>query len=238
MPARHHRTVDRITAIMEEVAANDDGINLQKLSSVVGAPKSTVQGFVNGLLATGYLVENQHKYFLGPGPYILTLRANRLPARTMRHDDLEELGKETGLDVLLGVRMGEHVVYIDEVGEDPVLRFIAKSRARRPLLETASGKIMLADMPENELHHFLRNHPNQEAVSAFLPELPAIQATGIARNPHSPIAGGSAIATRLEDGRGNLLAAVTLIGPEDEVRPRFDELEAILVAAKHRWAQR
>lgn len=238
MPARHHRTVDRIIAIMEEVAANERGINLQKLSTAVGAPKSTVQGFVNGLLATGYLLESQHQYFLGPGPYILTLRANRLPARTMRHDDLEELSKETGLGVLLGVRMGEHVVYIDEVGEDPALRFIAKNRARRPLLETASGKIMLADMPENDLHHFLRNHPNQQAVSAFLRQLPTIRASGIARNPHSPIAGGSAIATRLEDARGDLLAAVTLIGLEDDMRPRFEELEEILVAARRRWAQR
>lgn len=238
MPPRHHRTVDRITAILEEVASNRDGIGLHQLTTVVGAPKSTVQGFVNGLLAAGYLIESDHRYHLGPGPYVLTLRANQLPARTVRHADLLELAEATGLSVLLGVRVGEHVVYVDEVGESPPVRFIAKSRARRPLLETASGKIMLADMPEPELHRFLREHPNQPAVSGFLGELASIRQTGVARNLESPIAGGSAIATRVDDTQGNLLAAVALIGTAEEVRPRFDELEKVLCKARAEWARR
>lgn len=238
MPSRRHRTVDRITAILEEVAANPDGIGLHRLAGIVDAPKSTVQGFVNGLLAAGYLVEYERRYHLGPGPYVLTLRANRLPARTVRHADLVELAETTGLSVLLGVRVGEHVVYVDEVGESPPVRFIAKSRARRPLLETASGQIMLADMPEPELHRFLRDHPNQPAVAEFLAQLPSIRATGIARNLESPIAGGSAIATRVEDAEGHLLAAVALIGRAEEVRPRFDELAVVLEKARARWAAR
>ena len=238
VPARHHRTVDRITAIVEEVASNPDGIGLQQLATVVGAPKSTIQGFVNGLLAAGYLIESHHRYHLGPGPYILTLRANQLPARTVRHADLLELAEETKLSVLLAVRVGDHVVYVDEVGDSPPVRFIAKSRARRPLLETASGKVMLADMPEPELHHFLRNHPNQGAVSHFLADLDSIRQTGVARNLESQISGGSAIATRVDDAQGNLLAAVALIGTAEEVRPRFDELELVLRKARADWAQR
>lgn len=238
MPPRHHRTVDRITGILEEVASQRDGIGLNRLASVIGAPKSTVQGFVNGLLAAGYLIEADHRYHLGAGPYVLTLRATQLPARTVRHADLLELAEASGLSVLLAVRVGEHVVYVDEVGDSPPVRFIAKSRARRPLLETSSGKVMLADMPEPELHDFLRNHPNQHAVSLFLAEIASIRETGVARNLESPIAGGSAIATRVDDAQGNLLAAVALIGTAEEVRPRFGELEIVLRKAREEWAAR
>jgi len=238
VPSRHHNTVDRITAILEEVALEPSGMTLTVLAKLIDAPTSSVQGFVNGLVACGYLVEADRRYLLGPGPYILTLRANRMPARTVDHQDLVVLADRTDCSVLLGVRMGDDVVYVDDVGDSPEVQFVAKARTRRPLLETASGKIVLAEMPEEELLRFLRNSPDRDLVSEFLREVPMIRKTGIAVNPNSTVPGGSAIGARVEDNRGEFVAAVTLVGRSEEIQPRFDELAAILIETTASWNNR
>ena len=43
MPARHHRTVDRTVAIIEQTARSRDGVTLAELAKTLSAPKSSVQ---------------------------------------------------------------------------------------------------------------------------------------------------------------------------------------------------
>ena len=80
MPARPHRTVDRVTGILETVSLNPRGVTLAELATALDAAKSSVQELTNGLLARGYLVQEDGRFHLGPGPFILAARANRLAA--------------------------------------------------------------------------------------------------------------------------------------------------------------
>jgi DNA-binding IclR family transcriptional regulator len=70
MPARPHRTVDRVTAILETVSLTPQGVTLAELATALDAAKSSVQELTNGLLARGYLVEDDGRFHLGPGPFI------------------------------------------------------------------------------------------------------------------------------------------------------------------------
>ena len=54
---QNHRTVDRVTQILEEVTYRP-GITFTELARALGAPKSSVHGFVRGLLAKGRLYED------------------------------------------------------------------------------------------------------------------------------------------------------------------------------------
>jgi DNA-binding IclR family transcriptional regulator len=238
MPSHSHRTIDRVTQILEVVAGRPEGCTLTELSTELDAPKSSIQGFVNGLVHTGYLDEHDRRYLLGPAPYMLTLRANRLPARTVGHDDLVALNEESGCTVLLGVRVGQHVVYVDDAGEGMYLQFIARTRARRPLLETAAGQVLLAALPEDELHRFLQRHPDHAAVERYLDTLPEIRKTGIAVNESSPVPKTSAVARQVRNGAGHVVASVTLSGRPEDVLTRVDELSAMLRAATDAWAGR
>jgi IclR family transcriptional regulator, acetate operon repressor len=56
MPARPHRTVDRVIQILETVSLSPRGITLAELATALGAAKSSVQELTNGLLARGYLI--------------------------------------------------------------------------------------------------------------------------------------------------------------------------------------
>jgi DNA-binding IclR family transcriptional regulator len=238
MPAKSHRTIDRVTQILEIVSARPQGITLTELSREMQAPKSSIQGFVYGLLHTGFLEEHDRRYYLGPAPYVLTLRANRLPARTVAHSDLVDLHDRTGLSVLLGVKVGQHLVYVDEVGNTADLRFVTYSRRRRPILRTAAGKALLAFLDDRELHDVLAGHPDQEGVEPFLAEVDEIRERGYSINKRSPISGVTAVGAPVRDHEGHIVAAVALAGTAEDVADRIDELGHLLGEATVAWAER
>jgi DNA-binding IclR family transcriptional regulator len=227
VPFRHHRTVDRVVAICEAVARDGRGLTLGDLADRLQAPKSSIQELTNGLLATGYLVEEQKKFFLGPAPFVLTLMSNPVAARAIEHDDLIRLSKKMGTTVLIAIQVGDTYVHLDQVGESagPAVLHGVRIRQRRPLLETASGKIILANLAPQELDHALltaaRSGP--DAIDRFMAELPEIRRSGVAFNYGATVTDAYAAATGIYDRQGRFVAAVSIIvGPE-----RADELQAL-----------
>jgi DNA-binding IclR family transcriptional regulator len=210
VPPRHHRTVDRVVAILEMVARNSRGMTLTAVSQTMGAPKSSVQELTNGLIAAGYLVERDGRLTLGSGPFVLSLMGNRIAALGLRHEMLEELHRALGHSVMVGIGVGDSLVYIDQVGVHPALEFVARNHSRRSLYATASGKIILAEMPPREMDAFLMSAPVNEAadVQAFLKELPSIRATRLAYNMGATVPDAIAVATPMTDAKGAFIASV------------------------------
>src|SRR6476660_1321022 len=124
MPARPHRTVDRVTGILETVSLSPRGMTLAELTVAMDAAKSSVQELTNGLLARGYLVEEERRFHLGPGPFILASRANKLAALSLDHQFVVDLAERLGCTVLVGVRVGDAIIFTDHAGEEsPTLTF-------------------------------------------------------------------------------------------------------------------
>ena len=143
----HHRTVDRVAELLEASVARP-GATLSQLARAVGAPVSSVQKLVDGLVAAGYLDETDRRYRLGPAPSVLSARAGRRTVETVRHADLVALGARVGLPVQLAVRVGDDAVWVDWAGADEAFDYALSSRVRRPLGESAAGRVLLAHLPE------------------------------------------------------------------------------------------
>ncbi len=226
MPARAHRTVDRVVQILETVSLSPRGVTLSELAVALGAAKSSVQELTNGLLARGYLVEDERRFHLGPGPFILASRANKLAAASLDHQFVADVAKALGCTVLVGVRVGDAIVFVDHVGEEsPGLTFVARTQARRPLYTSAAGKTLLANVPDDEMNRLLDlAGPEQAAeVRQFLAELPEIRARRLAFNRGATLADAFTVATPLLTPDGVLVASITAgVGPADA--DRLDEL--------------
>ncbi len=69
---QNHRTIDRVTRILEEVVYKP-GMSFAELVRALDTPKSSMHGFIRGLLAKGWIYENQRRFYLGPAVYGLTL---------------------------------------------------------------------------------------------------------------------------------------------------------------------
>src|SRR4029078_4514114 len=134
MPVRPHRTVDRVIEILETVSLSPRGAKFAELAAALDAAKSSVQELTNGLLARGYLIEEERRFHLGPAPFILAGRGNKLAALSPDHQFVAELAEPLDCTILVGVRVGDAIVFVDHVGdESPSLTFVARAQARRPL---------------------------------------------------------------------------------------------------------
>ena len=235
---QNHRTVDRVTQIIEEVVYHP-GMTFAELVRALDAAKSSVHGFIRGLLAKGWLYEQEHRFYLGPALYGLTLASGHIRAGLVQHADLIALHQETGLAVALGVRAGDHLIYVDEAGSDYLAGFEARSNIRRTLLVTAGGKAMLAALPELERDAYLRRRTSaeREQVERFLAEYDQIRKTRIATNLGQR---GSrfGVATTVHNRIGEPVASVTLVGPTADVEPRMQKLSRMLTKHVDGWSQR
>ena len=226
---QNHRTVDRVTQILEEVTYRP-GITFAELARALDAPKSSVHGFVRGLLAKGWLYESDKRFYLGPAIYGLTLASGQMQAGSVTQDDLDKLHELTGLSVFLGIQAGDHLIYVSVGGADEQSRYTASTRLRRDLLDAAGGKALLAEKSDAVRDGYLRRRGPEEAekVSQFLSEFRDIKQTGIATNYKY---GGAqlALATVVRNQVGEAVSAITLVGPAADAAPREAELRKTLL---------
>lgn len=234
---RRHRTVDRVTQILEEVVYHP-GMTFAELSRVMGAPKSSIYGFTQGLLAAGWLYEQDRKFYLGPAVHGLTLASGQVRAGLVTQDRLVELHEATGFAVFLGVEAGDHLIYIAEAGGDSIADIEARRNIRRTLLGTATGKALLAVRNKEELQAFLRRHSRteKEEVESFLSEYDEIRRTGLAINFR--LSGTRmAIATVLPGHQNKAPAAVAIVGPAAKMKPKAKKLSETLLEYAALWAR-
>ncbi len=226
---QNHRTVDRVTQILEEVTYRP-GITFAEVARALDAPKSSVHGFVRGLLAKGWLYESDKCFYLGPAIYGLTLASGQMQAGSVTQDDLDKLHELTGLSVFLGVQAGDHLIYVGVGGADEQSRYTARTRLRRDLLDAAGGKALLAERSDAVRDGYLRRRGPEKAekVSQFLAEFRDIKQTGVATNyAYSGIQ--LALATVVRNQFGEAVSAITLVGPAADAKPREAELRKTLL---------
>jgi DNA-binding IclR family transcriptional regulator len=234
---RNHRTIDRVTQILEEVVYRP-GITFAELARALDAPKSSVYGFIQGLLAKGWLHEDDRRFYLGPAVYGLTLASGHIRAGTVTQEDLDALHRATGQTVFLGVEAGDHLIYIGESGTDALTGFAARSNIRRELISTAGGKALLAEKPAAERDAYLRRQQakDPDLVEAFLAQISDITNTGVARN-HRHHGAQLALAAAVHDRAGKAIATAIILGPTTTMAPREASLRRTLLKHVATWQQ-
>jgi hypothetical protein len=138
---KEHRTVRRVTSILEAVARHREGVRLNAIVAVLDAPKSSVFGLVKGLVADGYLREQDGFYRLGPAVTAL-LASPMSPARDVLdvvRPAMDELRATFDETVMWCTRVGDSVVYLEVAESAQLIRYSAPLRTRRPLYPTHRG---------------------------------------------------------------------------------------------------
>ncbi|PSK89653.1 IclR family transcriptional regulator [Murinocardiopsis flavida] len=179
--AKEHRTVTRITTILETVAGAEGGVRLRDVVDVLDAPKSSVYGLVQGLAAVGYLEEREGVYRMGPAVTML-LSPNRSALISAARPALEHLRRQFDETVTLAVRVGYSTVYLDSVESSRPIRYSAPLRQRRPLYPTSAGKCLLAFMPPNLRGSYLVSAVDEGERGAVVAELAQVREEGVAYN--------------------------------------------------------
>ena len=221
--AGEHRTVSRVTTILERVAAAQTGVRLAELAAVLDAPRSSVHGLVKGLVATGYLREEDSAYVMGPAVGALLMAAPPTLDLAAR-PEMEKLHRQFDETVMLAAQVGDSVVYTDAIESTRVIRYSAPLHTRRPLYPTSAGKCILAFAPGQMRENYLATHISEpEQRDLVRRELTEIAIAGVAANRGETEPDDSGVASPILIG-DQLAAVMCVSGPTSRILNRLDEI--------------
>jgi DNA-binding IclR family transcriptional regulator len=222
--AREHRTVSRVTTILEAAGQSKDGVRLAGLAALLDAPKSSVHGLVKGLVATGYLEERAGVYRLGPALDVLVRPAHAeiVPSARRALESLQVAFDETAMLCRL---VGDAVVYVEMVESSQMIRYAAPLNRRRPLYPTSSGKCFLAHFSPRRRQAYLAEHVEEARRGRVEEELDRIREQGYAVNRGETVPDVSAAASPILVG-DRVVGCLAVAGPSARLDGKLAEVAA------------
>ncbi|MFL4473087.1 IclR family transcriptional regulator [Paeniglutamicibacter sp. MACA_103] len=225
--AKEHRTASRVTNILELAAKSEGGIRLAGLAAALDAPRSSIHGLVKGLVATGYLHDDDGSYTIGPAVTAL-LAAPRPSIERAARPAMEALHRDFNETVMLSFLVGDAVVYADVLESTQMIRYSAPLRTRRPLYPTSSGKCFLAYASERYRDVYLTAHIEKEDRRRQVQEeLRGIARENVAINRGQTLPDVSGVSAPIF-GNGKLLAVLAIAGPTARIATHLDEFAAAM----------
>lgn len=224
--------VVRTIAILETLSQNQQ-INLEHLAKETKLPKATLLRFLSTLVSLGYVYRDPTDL------YSLTLKLFSLGSHGLEHIDFislanpvaQKLCTELGETVHMGVLEGKSAVYVLKKESSFTIRMYSRVGKTIPLYCTAIGKVLLSDMSERELLHYLTKvtlkpfTPNTiRDEQALRAELEKIRVQGWASDDEEHEMGTLCIGAPVRDYTGRAIAAMSVswplfrFDPEDKKR--------------------
>lgn len=139
--------------VLRAFTPSDPMLGNREIADRTGLPKATVSRLTYTLTALGYLtrLEKLQKYRLGSGVLSLgyPLLAS-LQVRQVARPYMEQIARDTGCTVNLGMRDRLNVVYVDTIRADAGNLYQPDIGSTRPLLSTSMGRALLLGAPAAE----------------------------------------------------------------------------------------
>jgi DNA-binding IclR family transcriptional regulator len=214
-------------------------VSLRSAASESGLTKATAFRLLSVLVEENMLVFQPEAkvYMLGPRLGLIAARQLfRDPVRTAARPAMQAVWQATGETVTLSLRQGFERIYIDQLESPHPVRFQIELGSRQPLHAGASGRAILAAMPEQELAEYLGSE---------LPALTAATVTdpGILRQlvreaaergftvSHAErVAGVISVAAPVLDGSGHPVGALSICAPDNRASVASMEAEGPALA--------
>ena len=210
----------RLFALLELIGSKDHFVSLQSLTEETGFPKPTVFRMLQTLETAGLIIRQSDKRQYGTGTRLRRFAESLLLNATQvgtRHAVLQDLVDDLGETCNITALSGNEILYLDRVETQEPLRFNLQSGSRVPIHCSASGKVLLANMPRAQRHKLLRYAPLKRLTANTITtleeldeELKRVQSVGFAIDNEEFMSGlvCMAIAVPSAHGRSNQCVAV------------------------------
>jgi IclR family acetate operon transcriptional repressor len=238
------QSVDRALDLLEALAEAEGPRGVGELAQLTGLPQGTVHRLLRSLQGRGYVRHAaDRKYALGTAAFRLGDAAQRVLARTAR-PYLTSLVQRTGETANLSVLEDDDVVYVAQVPSPHTLRMFAEVGRHVPPHSTASGKVMLAALPDDRLTALLRRLPLTRLTehtitdrAVLVAELARVREQGWATDDGEQERGVRCVAVPVGHD-AQVLAALSLSGPAERFDPASDHgLVQDMVRLAERFAE-
>ena len=212
------KSIEKMTTILNLFSIDRPTLFIKEIQEELNMPKSTVFRMLDTLEKANYIQRNEatHEYSLGYQFFRLgSVYQMNLDYRKVALPHMKELMDETKETVELNILDGIHRVCIEKIDSPLAIRNFVRVGERKPAYLGASGKVMLAFLPPEELAPLLVEIEalNVLNMSEFKKELKEIRETGYAITHGERILGTYSIAAPILGANGQLVAGINVAGP-------------------------
>ncbi|MDV3129709.1 IclR family transcriptional regulator [Mycobacterium sp. 21AC1] len=209
--------------------------SLDELAESAGVHKTTVLRLLRTLSDERFTFrDHSNRYHLGSRIFELAAQGtDQREIRRIASPHLVEFNRTYGRTTHLAAMEGGEVVYIDKLESHDQIRMFSRIGLSANLNSTAVAKVILADLPDSELHtivaamDFTRRTPNTITTrDAYLREIETVRAQGWARDREENEPSINCLGVPIRGASGRVVAAVSVSVP-DVVLP-FDQVVALL----------
>lgn len=213
--------------LLEALAVSEEPRGVSDLARELGFTKSNVHRLLTTLLLHGYVRQNQND-----NSYEITIKLWELGNHAMARLDLlkvarpilSELARSTGESVHLAVLDDTEVVYLDKIESAHHIRAHTRVGARAPAFTMATGKAILAHLPDTYLQrfepHFQKyTSTTRTSIAELTEDLDFVREHGYAIVPHGDWREGvAACASAILGQKGVVAGAVGVSGPDSRIK--------------------
>src|SRR5436190_13047382 len=219
------KSATRTLDIIEYVVAHDRPLVAQEIAIALGIPVSSLSYLLGTLVERGYLARDGRRYSAGPGLQRLQARPGGFTLAERAAPLVRTLRVQLNETTSFFVRTGWEVEAIVTETSDQALRYAVQTGSRLPMHALASGKALLAALPDDELDRYFsgaergRFTPSTvTAEKALRREIEQIRQTGFAVTDEEFSLGIRGIGRIVTVG-GEAVGALSVAVP----KARFDE---------------
>jgi DNA-binding IclR family transcriptional regulator len=225
-PGNLVQTIERVSAILDIVSCNTQGVAIRDLSAKLNLPKGTVHRLLSSLAYFGYIRQDSKKknYFLGLKLLELgNLIVDQLDLRRIAEPlliGLVETVRETAHMVILDKN---EIVYIDKIETElhtSGLKMASRVGSRNLAHSCAVGKVLLSYLSENELDELIAEKGLPKKTDntitdplQFKEQLATVKNQGYAIDEEENEKGIRCVAAPIFDGKGKAVASISVSGP-------------------------
>ena len=216
------RAIDMLYALSQEKR-----VGVRELARRLNMSKSTVQRILASLECRSLVTHDpvtQH-YRIGAGVIQLAssfLQEGDLVTRATPH--LQKLRDKTGETVCLHTCVEFRRVTVLQVESPRELRWTVEIGRPYPLHVGCSGKLLMAYLPESTIEEYLRATPLEPLTSRTITNIDQLRADlqqirnqGYAISFGERVAGGAGISAPVFDASGQVIAAISVYGPDSRL---------------------
>ena len=216
------QSVERAARVLQVLAEGGWAMGMTEIARATGLGKSTTHRLLASLTRADFVrVEPiTRQYSLGRGLLQLTTTwLQGVEIRSVAVPHLRSLRHETRETVSLNVRDGDNRVAVERLDTAHEIRFVVELGQALPLHIGASGKAILAFLPETELSEVIaRASIEARAASKLRDELAAIRRRGVACTSGERLAGTRSIAAPVFNADGAVVASVSILSLESRLQ--------------------
>ena len=197
VPAAHN--VLRILALL---SATDIPISASRIQRELDLPRSTTYHLLRELEDSGFVVRlgSAGTYGLGLASYRMAQAyTTQQPLVRLATSPLERIAAIAGGSSHLSRLAGSEIVYLHEVRSPGAVSLVTEVGVRLSALSTASGRIMLAHLPETELRAVFNSSGERLRFRDYKEELAAYRRQGWASEREEVSRGQESVAVAVLD---------------------------------------